>query len=740
MVETVNELHEAIKKAQPGNEIILANGTWKDVQIKMHALGTEDNPITMRAETPGKVTLEGESFLKISGKHIIVKDLYFKNGYTPDDAVIIFRNAADSIAHHCRVTGLVIEEYTQPDRHRKDHWIEFYGQHNELDHSYIAGKSNEGPTLKVYLNGNEHVNNYHKIHDNHFGPRPRKGGPKAETMQLGASFTSMTPSYTQVTNNLFEKCDGEVEIISSKSNFNNFSNNVFLESEGSVVTRHGNYANISGNIFIGNNNPYVGGIRVINTGHSITNNYFYKMRGKEFRAGLAVMNGIPKSPLNRYNQVTDVTIAHNSWIDCEQPIHFSVGVNLDQAEVLPPSEIRSARPERVVFANNLVYNEQFTSYPIKAYDQIDGVKFKNNLLVSNKNIDTDREDFELKSISNFLGDDLFFAPEIFEGKLYSGFGFDKIDVDLLGKDRKADQNYIGAIIPPVSHQKASIDYTRYGASWFTPSKGNLDIKTHNVSDSSELLAAIEKANTEDIVVLQPGNYLIDKTISLSKALTIKTTTGHKAIIQFDTPKTAVLLQPKGIIHLENLKILGTPEQDLFNTLDKNMSKAYGVHLKNVNVENFKSILDASKSSFADEITVSQSSFLNCKNGFLLDKETDDKGDYNVEFLTITNSDFRSISNEVIDFYRGGYDESTIGGVLNLKGNTFTNCGQEDNDDILINTRGIVNVTFENNDFTNNKTKLTAILWGAKNQEPVNNTITNSGEIKVVENLELKLVY
>ncbi len=738
-VKNLDELQSTIKNAQPGDEIILANGTWKDVEIKFHATGTEESPIILRAETPGKVTLEGQSVLKISGEHLIVKDLYFKNGFTPDEAVIIFRNSPDSIAYNCRVTGTVIEEYTQLDRHRKDHWIEFYGQQNEVDHCYIAGKSNEGPTLKVYLNGNRHINNHHKIHDNHFGPRPRKGGPKAETMQLGASTTSMTPSYTQVTDNLFEKCNGEVEIISSKSNFNNFSNNVFLESEGSVVTRHGNYANISGNMFLANDNPYVGGIRVINTGHWITNNYFYGLKGQEFRAALAVMNGIPKSPLNRYNQVTDAVIAHNSWINCEQPIHFSVGVNLDQAAVLPPSEIRSARPKRVIFANNFVYNDKYTSYPIKAYDKIDGVKFKKNLMISNQTMDSDRNDFDIKSISNSIGDELFFAPAQYNNELYDGFGFETMDKDLFGTTRDKEHNYIGAIIPPINAKQAAVDYSKYGASWYTPYQGNQDIQTHQVSSTSELVAAIEKANSEDIIILKSGNYLIDKTIPVAKELTIKAT-GVKTTIQFDALKTGFLMQPKGILHLENLNIAGTPEQDLFNTLDKDMSIAYGVHMNNVSISNFKSVLDASKSSFADEITVTNSSFKNCENGFLLDKETDDKGDYNVEFLTITGSTFDNISNEVIDFYRGGYDESTIGGVLTLSGNTFSKCGKQDKDEILVNTRGIINVTFENNTFTNNDTQLTAILWGIKGQKSVNNTLVNSGEIKVVENLELKLVY
>ncbi|GAK94635.1 alginate lyase precursor [Nonlabens ulvanivorans] len=741
VVKNIEELQNAIDDAQPGDEIILSNGVWKNSQIKFHATGTEEQPITLKAETPGKVTLEGESVLKISGEHLIVKNLYFKNGYTPDEAVIIFRNSPDSIAYNCRVTGTVIEDYTQLDRHRKDHWVEFYGQHNELDHSYIAGKSNEGPTVKVYLNDNRHINNYHKIHDNHFGPRPRKGGPKAETMQLGgASMTSMTPSYTQVTNNLFEKCNGEVEIISSKSNFNNFSNNVFLESEGSVVTRHGNYATISGNLFIANDNPYVGGIRVINTGHWITNNYFYGLKGQEFRAALAVMNGIPKSPLNRYNQVTDAVIAHNSWINCEQPIHFSVGVNLDQAEVLPPSEIRSARPKRVIFANNFVYNQSATSYPIKAYDKIDGVKFKSNLwTTAYDNNTTDLDYFAFAKADLKPAYEIYYTPTTYEKELYNGFNFNSIETDALGKNRNQDQNYIGAIIPPIQEEPVQLMTNNYGPQWFTAASGNQDIKTHKVTNTNELIAAIENANSEDVIVLSEGNYLIDKTIKIAKELTISSE-NENTIIQFDTPHNAILMQPRGILHLSNLTILGTPEQDLFNTENKNMSMAYGIHLNKVAIANFNTVLDASKSSFADEIIVNNSQFKNCENGFLLDKEIDDKGDYNVEFLTFTNSTFENISNEVIDFYRGGYDESTIGGVLNLSGNTFMNCGKMDSDEILVNTRGIVNVTFKDNTFKDNHTKLTAVLWGAKGQQPINNTITNSGEIKVVENIALKLVY
>ena len=94
----------------------------------------------------------------------------------------------------------------------------------------------------------------------------------------------------------------------------------------------------------------------------------------------------------------------------------------------------------------------------------------------------------------------------------------------------------------------------------------------------------------------------------------------------------------------------------------------------------------------------------------------------------------------MNYYRGGYDESTIGGNLVLTGNTFKNSGTSEDTDILLKTRGIVNVEFSNNSFLNNPVKFIAILWGEKGQKPENNSIKNSGEIKVEENLKQKLMY
>ncbi|MGB3775505.1 MAG: chondroitinase-B domain-containing protein, partial [Leeuwenhoekiella sp.] len=380
LVSTQKELRDAIKVVQPGETIVMKNGIWQDAAIVFYGEGSEDNLITLKAETPGGVILSGNSSIMLGGSYLSVEGLYIKNGFTTENAVIRFKIDDARPAFHSQVTDCVIEDFTTPDRNIQNHWIELWGQHNSITNNYIAGKTNRGPTIRAFLEGNENINTYHQIKDNHFGPRPRRGGPQGETMQLGSSNTSMTPAYINVEHNYFERCNGEVEIISSKSNYNTFKNNVFFESEGSLVLRHGNYATIDGNLFIGNDNsPFIGGIRVINTGHWIYNNYFYKLKGEEFRGALAVMNGIPKSPLNRYNQVTDVVVAYNTYFDCKTPWHFGVGANLSQRDVLPASEIRSARAERMIVANNIIYTDQDAAPVIKTYDSITGVSFKKNI-------------------------------------------------------------------------------------------------------------------------------------------------------------------------------------------------------------------------------------------------------------------------------------------------------------------------------------------------------------------------
>ena len=742
-VSNDTELNEAIANAIAGDNIILANGIWKDVQINFTGKGTEANPISLRAETPGKVFMEGQSCLKLAGEYLNVDGLYFRNGYTPTMVVIAFRTNKDSLASHCKVTNCVIENFNQPHRDKGDLWVEFYGRHNMLDHCYLAGKSNQGPTVRVDIKGNQSINNYHKITNNYFGPRPRKGGAKAETIQLGSSFTSMSPSFTTVANNLFERCNGEVEVISSKTNFNVFSNNVFYKSEGSLVTRHGNYCRIDGNYFIGDGNKNVGGVRLINTGHWVVNNYFYNLKGQNFRSPLAIMNGIPKSPLNRYNQVTDVVVAHNTYINCVEPWHFGVGTNISQKDVLPLSEIRSARPIRTLVANNIIYNEKGDTNPIIAHDKIDGITFKSNL-TNNQNAEVKK--VEGMQIANFeiseVAENIYVSSNSPEVEIFNGFDFESIEKDLFGNARK-DKNSIGAVAGSLAKDPMILGKKKYGPNWFSNEVPEVTAETHAVNNVSDFTAKIKAVKNGDIIELAAGTFELNTSLVIDKKITIqsKDNNSQAIIIYSGAAKTpAFEMNPRGELNLQHITLMGKNSQYAFATLKENMSNLYNLTVSECEISNFDYVLKAYKESMADEILFAKSSLKNCANGIELSEEINDKGDYNVEFLTIDNCQFENIKSNVIDYYRGGYDESTIGGNLIVRNNTFTNCGSEEKNGILLNTRGIINVDIANNTFKNNRVKLVALLWGAKNNTHSENEIINSGKMLVEENLKLKLMY
>ncbi len=744
-VNNVEELNQVIANAQPGDEIIMANGEWNDLQIRFFGKGKEGQPITLRAETPGQVIIQGASDLKLGGEYLVVEGLFFTNGASPSETVIQFAIDSDNVANNCRVTNCVIEDYNKAQRNFQDLWVRFKGRHNQLDHCYLAGKSNRGPTIRIDLNGNENIKNYHKINHNHFGFRPPKGGASAETIQLGTSGTSMTPSHTIVSDNLFNRCNGEVEVISSKSNFNEFRNNVFYKSEGSLVTRHGNYCIVDGNYFIGDeNNEQIGGIRLIGTGHWVTNNYFYNLKGKVFRSPLAVMNGIPKSPQNRYIQVTDVVVAYNSWINCTSPWQFGVGSNVDQKEVLPASEIRSETPIRTILANNVIYNAEGDDQPIVLHDSIDGIDFKSNVINNQglgfRSVEGLKEvDFTIKEIEEYIWAPSNSIPDV---EVYHGFEFDQITKDIFGNSRD-ENNSIGAVSGVSEKTPNIMDFSKYGPDWYDPAPADKEPKIHSVSTSEELIDAMSKVEDGDIVELTEARYELSKSLNIDKKLTITSADAkNRATIFYNGPDetSAFIMNPKGHLILKAAKLQGSGGNYAFTTLKENMSSLYNLTVQDSELSNFDFVLKAYKYSFSEYIKFESTVIKNCNNGLDLSSEDDDKGEYNAENIFIYDCRFENVDQNVIDYYRGGYDESTVGGNLVIKGSTFTGCGSKEKNCVLINTYGIINVDISESTFRNNNVKLVARLWGAKNNSESDNTIENSGKIITEQNLPLKLIY
>lgn len=343
-VSTADDIKRASKTVMPGDTVMMMNGAWRDQKVVFSAAGTANAPVVLRAETSGNVVLCGTSNLRFSGEYIIVQGLSFRNGglESKGTATIEFRTSSKAAAEHSRLTDCAIVGYNPSDKWLDYKWVSVYGRENRIDHCTFSGKNHQGTLLVVWLDS---LPGNHRIDHNYFGPRPVHGENGAETIRIGTSEWSMFSSKTIVEQNYFYSCDGEVEIISNKSNDNIYRYNTFVECAGTLTLRHANRAQVYGNYFFGHHKKNTGGVRVIGEDHLVYNNYFEGLEGYNKYASLTFMLGTPASKLNGYFQVKRARILFNTFVD--NAVNMVLGATgSDPASNLPP--------EDCVIANNLI--------------------------------------------------------------------------------------------------------------------------------------------------------------------------------------------------------------------------------------------------------------------------------------------------------------------------------------------------------------------------------------------------
>ena len=411
------ELKPIIKKTEPGDSIILTNGTWKNEKLRFEGLfGTAEKPINIRAETPGKVVFTSNSQVRISGKHIIVSGLSFLNPEEETD-VFEFRTHDERLAYHSRLTNCSFEQ-TKPGSKKKTLWVNVYGSNNRVDHCYFAGKQNQGTTLVVWVTKEP---GSHRIDHNHFGPRPELGKNGGETIRIGDSDTSEFVSGTIVEHNYFERCNGEGEIVSNKSCENIYRYNLFERCEGSLTLRHGHRCLVDGNVFLGHKENGTGGVRIIGSDHRVINNYFESLRGDAERAAVSFMNGIPNSPLDGYAPVRNALVAHNTFIDCKVSMEFGVSA----------SKKISAAPSSCLISHNAFLPDKWELFRI--HDKPQGFTWTGNKYQEGKTRGADLVEFERVDISLSKGSDELMRPTNSESLKTTEKS--KIETDIDGQSR-----------------------------------------------------------------------------------------------------------------------------------------------------------------------------------------------------------------------------------------------------------------------------------------------------------------
>ena len=677
LVSNLEEFQRAVDAAVPGTVITMANGTWENVELRLTGKGEEGLPIQLRAETPGQVIITGQSNLAFSGEYLEISGLVFKNGYTPTSEVISFKTGKDALAYHSRVTNCVIDNFTNPERFDGDTWVAIYGKNNVFDYNTLVGKGNRGVTLAVKMNTEDSRENNHVIENNYFGPREILGSNGGETLRIGTSHYSRMYSNTLVRRNYFDRVNGEHEIISNKACGDEFRDNVFFECQGTLTMRHGHHTLVENNYFLGNRKANTGGIRIINEYQTVKKNYMAGLTGHRFRGALVIMNGVPDSPINRYNQVIDSYMDNNIVIDSDY-IQLCAGSD----------EERSAVPEGSSFKNNLLLGTT-NPEPFTIYDDVSGITFDGNVMNEGTKVPFE-EGFETVPLELSRNADGLLVPSR----------------ELL------DRIEFGEVKLPVSKEDVGADYYSKDGSARLFGSGKV---TRVAAGVNTLLEAIYNSGSGDILELENGGeYLMTKYAYVHHPISIVVPEGEKATI-LSEKQSFFKIENGGAFYAKNVRFHGeeSPDQagnNVISTSKYSMTKNYSVHIEDCLVQDLDKnhsfdFLKSYKHTFADSINIINTTMTNVTGAVMtLDMEVEDLGIYNVENVKIINSTFDEVKHEIANVYRGGTDESTFGPIMTVKDVKIINSGKgkRNKTDAVLRFHGVQKLFVENVQITDSK--------------------------------------
>lgn len=621
---------DCLKKAVAGDRVIIEAGTYRDVDLKWKAVGTKQAPITVEAK-PGTVLITGRSSLVMGGKHFVVSGLEFRNGYPSRRSVVEFAGGKD-FAQDCNLTRCVIDNYNTEDRSQSKSYIYLSGQRNRVDHCELLRKYNLGVTLLVNLNGANNLNNHHQIDHNYFGPREVYGSNGAETMRIGTSQQSYETSATTVCDNFFDRCSGEVEVISIKSCDNIVRGNYLWECEGVVALRHGKRNLVENNTFVGNGKRNTGGVRVVDSDHVIRNNIFVSLAGQRFFSALGVMNAVPNSLPNRYVQVSDITITDNVYVDCTN-LEFGTGADAE----------RTSAPRSIDFKRNRLCVSGMQN-PFQMVDKASEVRFADNIM--NKNL---------------------------EG-LPSGIKIAKVKLPMVPTYQQMISRTIGKLSETAKTAKA-------------------EARTVMVAKDADLPQVLAQAEDGDSFVLQGDEYKLVKTVLVQKNVTIRSVSGKTLLRSVGTSVPHLMtidnggsLEVEGLVFDGRLEPGGSSPETGISTA-KTMTTPYKLKVNNCKFINFGengcAAIRGQKSTFADSLIVTGCLIADCSGGGVdFASEKDDKGRYNAENMLIENCEFRRLLGTPVNVYRGGSDESTAGPYVTVRNCFFYDCCNKQRGSVL----------------------------------------------------------
>jgi poly(beta-D-mannuronate) lyase len=257
-VSSIAGLQKAINMAKPGDIILLTDGVYTTTEdIIVNNKGSQTKPITVAAQHLGKAEITGSGgFSLVSpAAYIVIRGFKFTHAAG--------RAKTGIGTSFCRFTQNLFE--TPGDGEE----LSVAGGDQEIDYNTFQNKNAMGRFLAIRGEGKQIAERLH-IHHNYFNNFASQGGKNgAEALQFGLSGFSLSSSNSIVEYNLFERCQGENELISVKASAVTLRYNTVRDCPAQFTLRHGNKSLVYCNYFF--NTP---GLRIFGDDHLIYSNYF----------------------------------------------------------------------------------------------------------------------------------------------------------------------------------------------------------------------------------------------------------------------------------------------------------------------------------------------------------------------------------------------------------------------------------------------------------------------------------
>lgn len=389
LVTTASSLQTTVNAAAPGATIIVKNGSYANFYASFSKIATAQNPITIKAETVGGVTLTGDSrFVFKKSAYITFEGFVFN--CTGNNTLIkleasnnirISRNVFELTTANAIKWIVIVGTFD-------DYTFQFLSHHNRIDHNIFKNKLTGGNFITIDGTYNQaktenYQSQYDRIDHNYFYKNYPRAENEKESIRIGNSQLCNSSGFTTVEFNLFEECDGDPEIVSVKSNDNSIRYNTFNGNHGTLCLRQGNRSRVEGNYFFGGGKPnamfgaqtiYTGGIRVYGTDHTIINNYFEGLQGTVWEAPITLTQGevITGSSTNYslHFRPERITIAYNTLVNNA----YGIELGYTKADGSYNKKLMDIK-----MANNLVVGSQ--NNLVKYYsDQQGAVSWMNNIM------------------------------------------------------------------------------------------------------------------------------------------------------------------------------------------------------------------------------------------------------------------------------------------------------------------------------------------------------------------------